>query len=247
MEMPMSIDTWVLVRGLSRESQHWGRFAEKLSGRVIFLDWPGLGCYYHQTMPKNPDACVDFFERQLSQLIKDQVANIGIIGLSLGGALALYWSKRYPDRFAKVVVINSSLANVSFFWHRLSFFALKQLFKIFLNPSITAREEQIYDLTSNISHAHKKEIVREWINIAKHHSIKRSTFIRQLFLGSTIKVEKPLPVTPIILASKHDALVSFKTSQALSEYFAAPLYVHPLAGHDLPLDDPDWCINHILS
>ena len=49
-----------------------------------------------------------------------------------------------------------------------------------------------------------------------------------------------MPLT--VLASNGDRLCSPIASRRLAARLGAPLHVHPTAGHDLPLDDPDWVI-----
>jgi hypothetical protein len=39
-----------------------------------------------------------------------------------------------------------------------------------------------------------------------------------------------------------DRLAHPTCSGRLAEALAAPLVVHPTAGHELPLDDPDWLL-----
>ena len=47
---------WILLRGLARESGHWGRFATELAhglphDRVVPLDLPGNGLLHRQRSP----------------------------------------------------------------------------------------------------------------------------------------------------------------------------------------------------
>src|SRR5690554_4657129 len=65
--------------------------------------------------------------------------------------------------------------------------------------------------------------------------------MRQLTAASTFKPTSPPPAMPtLILTSLADRLVDWRCSQALAQHWQCPLVCHENAGHDLPLDDPDW-------
>ena len=53
------------------------------------------------------------------------------------------------------------------------------------------------------------------------------------------------PVRMLLLASAQDALVSPRCSQRIAADWYLPLAMHPDAGHDLPLDDPQWLLRRI--
>jgi len=242
---------WILLRGLVRESGHWGGFIKKLKARdphalVLPLDWPGLGVFHEQDMPLDPLECVDFLEQQLGLALGDKAVRLSIIGLSLGGALALYWCQKQPHLFERVVVINGSLANLSAPWLRLRGLALARIIALLFEPSLKTREQKILLLTSALCRENPKHIVDAWANLAAHHRVRFPTFLRQMILASRIRVTTPITPTPLFLASRKDAVVNWRSSRAMSRFFSAPLVLHEHAGHDLPLDDPDWCLDHIL-
>jgi pimeloyl-ACP methyl ester carboxylesterase len=56
----------------------------------------------------------------------------------------------------------------------------------------------------------------------------------------------PPSVPTLLLASAWDRLVSPICSQQLAVRWSLPIRLHPNAGHDLPLDDPDWVIRQIV-
>jgi pimeloyl-ACP methyl ester carboxylesterase len=47
------------------------------------------------------------------------------------------------------------------------------------------------------------------------------------------------------LGSRRDRLVNVACSRDLAHRYAAPCLEHPWAGHDLPLDDPDWVCERV--
>ena len=52
-------------------------------------------------------------------------------------------------------------------------------------------------------------------------------------------------VTPAASTSRQGQLVASQCSQSIAGVWGCPLRWHPTAGHDLPLDDPQWVIDQI--
>jgi pimeloyl-ACP methyl ester carboxylesterase len=51
----------------------------------------------------------------------------------------------------------------------------------------------------------------------------------------------------LVLASLGDRLVSPGCSRRIASRWALPIRLHPTAGHDLPLDDPEWVVQQVLG
>ena len=51
----------------------------------------------------------------------------------------------------------------------------------------------------------------------------------------------------LLLASRGDRLVHWKCSAALEQRWQWTLKLHPDAGHDLIIDDPDWIIHQLMA
>jgi len=49
----------------------------------------------------------------------------------------------------------------------------------------------------------------------------------------------------VLFVSENDHFVSSSCSKNLAKSWGCELHIHPWAGHDLPLDDPDWIIEHL--
>ena len=70
-------------------------------------------------------------------------------------------------------------------------------------------------------------------------------FLGQLRAAIRVKSPPRLDVPALVLASVGDNLVSWRCSEAIAKRLALPLKLHEgtgtdAAGHDLPLDAPDW-------
>ena len=72
--------------------------------------------------------------------------------------------------------------------------------------------------------------------------------INQLAAAARYKPGEKRPVPDaLILASRGDRIVHWRCSSTLEERWQWTMKLHPDAGHDLPLDDPEWIIQQIRN
>ncbi|WP_295678940.1 alpha/beta hydrolase, partial [uncultured Nevskia sp.] len=104
--------TWVLLRGLMRDSRHWGdfpqAFASEMSGaRIELLDFPGNGALNEQTSASSVDAMADYCRAELQR--RGLKPPYRLLAMSLGAMAASSWASRYPQELDACVLINTSL------------------------------------------------------------------------------------------------------------------------------------------
>lgn len=244
--------TWVLLRGLARESRHWGDFPRCLQAelprgeRVVAVDLPGNGTLHSAASPTRVRAMVEACRGQLAaQCARPPYA---VIALSMGAMVALDWSHAYPGELQACVLINTSFGGSSPFWRRLRPSSYGPLLKLLL-PALSqlARERLVLALTSADAgrHAH---LPPRWARFASQRPVSRANVLRQLAAAGLYRPPAvPPPVPVMLLASANDRLVSPRCSHAYASRWALPLQVHPASGHDLPLDDPAWVIGQSLA
>ena len=80
---------WILLRGLARESKHWGAFIPKLQAmfpdaKITLLDLPGTGCLYQETSPNTI--------AQITHQVRAQA------GLTASSMMCRYAGKAVPTR-----------------------------------------------------------------------------------------------------------------------------------------------------
>ena len=242
--------TWVLLRGLAREARHWGDFGNALAAqlgpahRVLVLDLPGNGVRHGETSPATVAAIAAAGRADLSR------RGIGppyvLVALSLGAMVALEWCEAAPQELVGCVLLNTSLRGLSPFWQRLrprNWLPLAAL----LRPGMTAeqREARVLQLTSSAPARHAAAVQR-WAAIARQYPVTPRNALRQLLAAARYRPPVRRPAVPLlVLASAGDGLVSPRCSQQLAAHWQVPLALHPGAGHDLPLDDPDWVLREI--
>ncbi len=236
--------TWVLLRGLMRESRHWGDFPHLFqdavgASAVVTLDFPGNGSLHAQASASTVEAMASCVREQLKQ--RGYPPPYCVLALSLGAMVAVAWSSLYPDEIEKLVLINTSLAPYSPFYHRLRPANYADLMLLLIAASAVRREKLILHLTSRQRHP---GILKQWVAYAQEYPVARVNILRQLLAASRYRALPP-PVPVLLLASNQDRLVNVRCSLALAEHWQCPVRLHPAAGHDLPLDDPVWVAQQV--
>jgi pimeloyl-ACP methyl ester carboxylesterase len=100
-------------------------------------------------------------------------------------------------------------------------------------------------LTSTRKGAHA-EVLDRWATLRRDDPVSPSNALRQLWAASRYKTHGDIPAPPmLILTSDKDELVDTRCSRALSAAWKASFAAHPVAGHDLPLDDREWVIAQV--
>jgi len=244
--------TWVLLRGWAREARHWGGFPDALQqalpagDRVLAIDLPGNGARHAQKSPTRVADAVQAVRRELQQ--QGDTGPYAVVALSLGGMVSLQWAALHPTELSACVLINSSARGLAPLWRRLRPSSYPALLAI-LRPGLASagREARILALTSNVRQGDRALAVA-WGRYADEHPVSRRNAMRQLLAAARFRLPQSRPAVPmLVLASARDGLVSPSCSRALALRWGLPLHVHPEAGHDLPLDDPQWVIRQILE
>ena len=238
---------WVLLRGMSRESGHWGVFPEHLlrelrelqpASRLLMLDLPGMGALRRQASPTQVSAIVDACRAELRR--QGVVGPVSLVGMSLGGAVLTDWAARYPSEVEAGVLINPSLRPFSEVFRKSRPLNYLSLMLLSLSRfSARMREERVLSLTTRLTP--KQAVIDRWVELQRQHPLGVRNTVRQLLASVRYRASRTRPAAPmLLLCSKADALVDWRCSQAISRAWGAPLRLHTKAGHDLPLDDPHW-------
>ena len=168
-----------------------------------------------------------------------------VLGLSLGGMVAWEWARRHPAEVAALVLINSSLGGWSPPWRRLRLAAAGQLLAASATADPLARERRIHALNSNLPDQVELR-AQAWAELARRQPVLRGNVARQILAAVRFSAEPAPDVPLLVLASARDGMVDPSASRAIAARVpGARLKEHPTAGHDLPLDDPDWVIARI--
>jgi pimeloyl-ACP methyl ester carboxylesterase len=241
------LPVWVLLRGLSRESGHWGVFPEHLlrevrgmqpSSQLLMLDLPGTGTLRRQASPTQVSAIVDACRAELQ--LRGVKGAVSLVGMSLGAAVLSDWANRYPGEVEAGVLINPSLRPFSELFRKprpLNYLGL--LLLSLSRFSARLREERVLSMTTRLTPP--QAVIDRWVELQRQHPLGVRNTARQLLASLRYRASRTRPAAPmLLLCSKADNLVDWRCSQAISRAWGAPLRLHTKAGHDLPLDDPQW-------
>lgn len=240
---------WILLRGLTRESRHWGGFIETFRGRVeaadiVALDLPGNGRLSHLPSLARVEEMAAWCRAELS------ARSIGppyhLLGMSLGAMVAVAWAHANAEEIRGCVLINTSLRPFSPFYQRLrprNYAALLRL--VLFGGSDAAWERTILRLTSSRG-GDDAELLAAWMAWRREQPVARANALRQLLAALRYRAPAERPTPPLlVLASAADALVNPQCSRQLAVRWRTSYAEHPSAGHDIPLDAGNWVAKQV--
>ena len=253
----MSKRKWIILRGLGRGHGHWGTFIQKLEAaflkdKIFWLDLPGNGFLNKESSPVVIQDYVASLEQQLknSNFFEISGPTIGV-GLSLGGMVLTEWVQQKPSRFDQIFLINTSAANLSKPWKRISLRvlanALKQLFTSQLEQFELNSLKMTTTLNEEIIKSKFIDDYRAVREFSKKYPITKKNIFRQLLAASKYQFPRRPAVPTILISGAGDRFVNSDCSHDLKQWWKCDLIMHPTAGHDLAFEDPNWLIEILKS
>lgn len=242
------MNNWILLRGLTRDSRHWGNFPQAFVGEVadadvVLLDLPGNGSLNRMKSPGSIDPMVEFCRGELAA--RGLAPPYRLLAMSLGAMVAVAWAQSHPDELAGCVLINTSLRPFSPFYQRLRPQSYLHLLMLALTGRPEAREAAILRLTSN-GVDNPAQLVEAWGTWRRERPVSLINALRQLRAASTYKAHRQRPRVPmLVLAAAHDRLVATVCSRRIAQTWQTDFAEHPHAGHDIPLDDGAWVARQV--
>ena len=229
--------TVILIRGLFREKRHWGDFPDMLAnqgaiGKVLCVEIPGNGELHKLKTPASVNGMVEAIRQQLAG-----EQSYVLVGLSMGGMIALQWAKNHPQEVQTVICINSSNAAFSAFYERLRPEKYLSIITALLQKP-AKRELNIMKLVSNHPVQHQK--LENWIRYAQQFPTSPLNFVRQLWAAGRFKMENAPHCKLLFITSENDQLVNSKSQSAMARQWHAMEIINQVDGHDIALDNPEW-------
>lgn len=243
---------WVFLRGLMRETRHWGAFPEIFrttlpQADITLLDLPGNGLLHKERSPVRVAHMTDACRRQL--LDQGIAPPYHLFALSLGAMVAVDWAARYPQEVAGCVLLNTSLRPVSPFYQRLrprNYPALLRLGLPGLRQRDFARQERVLLQLTSQRGAGQAAVLESWTGYQREHPVSYVNAWRQLYAAMRFRAPPQAPPMPLLLlAGGADRLIDPRCSQQLARLWRAPLAVQAGAGHDLTLDAGCWVAEQV--
>lgn len=242
---------WVLLRGLTREARHWGRFPPQLGAAfpgaaVICLDLPGNGKLNGQESLSSVEAMADYCHAEIVRL--GIAGPCRVLAMSLGAMVAVAWAQQHPGDLAAAVLMNTSLRPFSPFHHRLRPSNYPRLMRLFGLPASGRRiETAILQMTTRLQ-CNPALTIDEWLQWRQENPVSRRNALKQVLAAARYRAPCQRPLANLLLlAGARDQLVDSRCSLQLAAQWAAPVMLHPEAGHDLALDDEAWVLAQIVA
>ena len=245
------MSTWVLLRGLTRESRHWGAFPQALAAavpgaRVLTPDLAGNGSLHAIDSPLTVEAmAADCRARLLAQGARPPFS---LLAMSLGAMVAVAWAQQHPAEISRCVLINTSLRPFSPFHQRLRPRNYATLLRLVMQRGDEpAREALVLALTSRLAHS-DASLLDHWAAYARECPVSGRNALRQLFAAARYRALQAQPDVPLlVLTAAQDGLVDTRCSLRLAQHWSTAMAVHPQAGHDIPLDDGPWVVEQVVA
>jgi pimeloyl-[acyl-carrier protein] methyl ester esterase len=247
---------YFFIRGLIRSQFHWHQFPahfdriaqqRSLNSISVYFDIPGNGDRFQETTPFSIAEIADDINKQILNYLTayhiDPRSKIHLVGISMGGMIAADLVSKSSVEFASVHIINSSFANLSPFWQRMKLPAVMNLITNIWQTG--KRERAILKWTSNTPSS--IDLTPEWVKEAEKHPLSLRNAFAQLWAASHYFVDSQANANSVVYCSKKDRLVSWTCSEKLARYWQVPLEFNLKAGHDLPLDNPEWLAEKIIQ
>lgn len=236
-----------LLRGLSREIRHWGRFPHILSScqntvEVYPLELPGAGTLRNLQSPYSVSHYCKPLRKQFCSARNRNSTRI-IIGLSFGGMIAAHWLAQYRKDFHAAVLINTS-GNQSPLYQRLLPNAALALCKAGTMRDTAAREFHIAKILCNTSSP--ELLASQWAYISRTAPITLSNTMRQLIAASLFRFPDNVACPLLLIKSLNDRLISPLCTDRIGKLLGCDVLSHQTGGHDLPTDEPEWCVETIF-
>ena len=231
---------WLLLRGMAREQRHWGAFPEVLGtvlgAPVACLDLPGFGTEHERASPASVGRITDDLRGRFAQTRGD--ARWSVLGISLGGMVALDWCARYGRDFERCVVINAS-TRLSRRGQRLRARTIAELAPIVFGQHVD-RARALLRITSNASPTDSEALARLHARWLEERPLAVSNVLRQLLAAAMFELPPHVETPTLVVSSRGDRMVSWRCSETIACALGAPLALHRSGGHDLTIDAPDW-------
>lgn len=252
----------LLIRGLARETRHWGDFIGELQTayasrglalRVTTVDLPGCGRHSEMRAPVTVAANVDFARSKYADIMASEAqagmpppSHRRLVALSFGGMIAANWLERFPTDFHSAVLMNSSWQGLSPFYERLRYDSWWRLPGLLAEQDVRVREQRVLEWISNRPER-RSAVLDQWAAIQLSRPVSPANAALQLLAAGRFKPPDKIKAPVLVLASRQDRFVNPRCSEVIARHLKAKLVTHPSAGHDLTLDAGPWVAEMIAE
>ena len=236
--------TLLFIHGLSDNLLYWEFLARNLKNdyQVIRIDLRGHG----ESKLGSDEITIDLYANDLLNLLDDlNISEVNLIGFSMGGAVALDFTIRYPEKVSSLVLISAFARADSHTTDILNQFigALKSSFEDFYDMILPMT------LCKNIIAEHEQEL--EILKEISSQNANVESYIKACEACINFDVENELSqinVPTVILAGRYDEISSLDAQKRIyNKIKSSKLIVFENAKHNLLVGKNNEKILNILK
>src|SRR5262249_53999057 len=123
----------------------------------------------------------------------------GLCAVSLGGMVAMQWCADHPDDFARLVLVNTSAADLSVPWRRMRLRVVPQVLLALASRDVARREERILRMTTRMR-ADVAALAQEYAGYYAERPMRRTNAIRQLTAATRFRAPKALQPRTLVIS-----------------------------------------------
>ncbi len=244
--------------GIDSASLSWRLAVEALApySRVYAPDLPGYGASDKPPIAYTTEFFIEFMQRLLDAL---ELPTVNLIGLSMGGAIALGVALRAPQRIEKLVLVDSYGLQERFPWHFLVWALTRwptlqniavlpiRYSKVLLrwgmrvltgNPSFIT-PELVEEVAQWARHPHARRAFAWWLRDEIGWNSVKTNFLREL-----ARIEAPV----LLIHGERDRVVPVEAARRAHRLLKnARLFVISGCGHWAPRERPEEVHRAILE
>lgn len=241
--------TWILIRGLAHESAHWMKFYDVMQSHfpqdtIKRVDLLGTGVHHRE---KSPLSIEELTLRARQDALSLANPPYFLLSLSMGSMVAYEWERNFSEDVKGLILMNPSFRNFSPFYKRLRWQIYSDLIGSTFSRDPVEKEKRLLKIISQNKDKHE-EAARTRVKIREQRPVTIENMVRQTIASSLYSAKDGAPEAPtLLLSGAGDHMVDPDCSQKVAKAWKIPHRIHPWAGHNLTLDDPDWVIESILA
>jgi len=224
----------LILHGWGSSSEKWQKVGEMLAKneiKVIIPDLPGFGKSQEPSFSFNLDNYCQFIEKFISVL---NLKKFYLLGHSFGGAVAVKYALKFPEKIEKLVLIAPALCRRDFlktkFWGKIA--KISKIFSFFPFYSLTRRF--FYRFIVKSDYLSVKGVMREsYLKIIKEN---------------LSEILSSLSIPALIIWGKRDDVTPLKDAYFINERIKnSKLTIIPEGNHDLEQKFPETLVKKILE
>lgn len=221
----------LLVHGLGYDSSTW-ELQKSFSSRFRFVTFDLRG---HGKTTKSPGAySVELFARDMKSLCDFlSIRNTMVLGISLGGCVALRFALLYPECVSSLVLVNT--------FAKIETKNLKDAYKFAVRKYLLPLLSMERLASMSAERLFRRDAAFYELAYRKFLENDRSCYLRSsraTFRFDCLAELTNLKIPTLIIAGRNDRVVSAMHSLRLHEYIKSSILVFLEGGHALPIENP---------